>query len=125
MANQQHVYTEPSAQQARLDPTQFLEAGKKRMESMMDTQARFFDVLQDVNREWLERAQSEAGLAAEFWNKLAAVRSVPDAAIAYQDWASRRMQMFAEDGQRLLSDGQKFMEAGARLFANGGAVSGS
>lgn len=124
MANE-HAHIEPSAQPAGLDPTQFLEAGKKRVESMIDTQAKLLDVLQDVNREWLERAQSEAGLAAEFWNKLAAARSVPEAAVAYQDWASRRMQMFAEDGQRLLSDGQKFMEAGTRLFANGGAVSSS
>ena len=117
----EHTHAEMPAALAGLDPARFFETGKKRVEYMVEMQAKFLDTLQGVNREWLERAQSEAGLAAEFWNKLAVAKSVPEAAIAYQDWASRRIQMFAEDGQRVLSDGQKLVEAGSKLFGNGWA----
>jgi len=63
--------------------------------------------------------QSQAELASEFASKLTAARSIPDAMTACQDWTSRRFEMMAEDGQHLLADTQKFMEAGAHLFANG------
>jgi hypothetical protein len=101
------------------DPTEFFGTGTKFVEAAMDTQAKFFKTMQEVNQEWLDRAQAEASLAAEFMNKMTASRSAPDVTAACQEWAGRRMQMVAEDSQRLVSDSQKFMEAGAKIFGNG------
>jgi hypothetical protein len=44
---------------------------------------------------------------------------IPETATVCQEWASRCMEMAAEDTKRLLADGQKFVETGARLLSNG------
>jgi hypothetical protein len=43
---------------------------------------------------------------------------------AYQEWASRRFEMMAEDGKHLLADTQKLMEAATRLLPNGSLFKG-
>lgn len=117
--------------QARLDealkatplPNLFLpEIGglaKKRVEELAQFQSELLEQIQEVNRQWLDRMKSEATLASELANKLSSARSIPETATAYQKWASRRMEMAAEDAQRLLADGQKFAETGARLVSRG------
>jgi hypothetical protein len=64
------------------------------------------------------RVQSEANLASEFGSKLAAARSIPDAMIAGQEWATRRFEMMAED-RKHATDWQMFTETGARLLSKG------
>ena len=76
-------------------------------------------IMEEINRAWLTRAQSEVTLASELVGKLATSRSIPDAATACQECMSRQMEMLAEDSRRMLADGEKLMRAGARLFANG------
>jgi hypothetical protein len=39
-----------------------------------------------------------------------------------RDWATRYFQRLAEDGKQFADDTRKFMETGARLFANGPAA---
>ena len=99
-----------------LMPTEFAAMGKKRIEDFVNAQTEFLDALQETNREWFDRMQSEANLASEFASKLTAARSIPGAMTACQEWSSRRFEMMAEDGKHLLSDTQKFMETGAHLF---------
>ena len=99
--------------------TEFATMGKKRIEDFVNAQTEFLDTLQETNREWFDRMQSEANLTSEFASKLTAARSIPDAMTACQEWSSRRFEMMAEDGKHLLSDTQKFMETGAHLLANG------
>ena len=98
-----------------LMPTEFAGIGKKRVEEFVDAQTELFQKLQEMNRQWFDRAQSEANLASELASKLTAVRSIPEAMAAYQGWASRRFEMMAEDGKHLLADTQKFMEAATHL----------
>jgi hypothetical protein len=62
--------------------------------------------------------QSQAKLGSEFVAKLTAARSIPEVATAYQEWASRQMEMAAEDAKRIFADGQKLAETGARLLSN-------
>jgi hypothetical protein len=57
----------------------------------------------------------------EFTARLAVVRSIPEASTACQEWASRNMQLNAENAGHLLADRQKLMETGARLLSNGGS----
>jgi DNA topoisomerase VI subunit B len=107
-----------------LMPTEFAELGKKRIEEFVNTQKGLVEKLQEMNRQWFDRAQAEANLASELASKLTAARSIPDAMAAYQEWASRRFEMMAEDGKHLLADTQKFMEAATHLLPNASPIKG-
>lgn len=104
-----------------LFPAGLAELGQKRTEAIVAVQHDLFNEVQELNQHWLERAKSEAELTAEFVNTLTAARSVPESLTAWQQWTSRRMQMAAEDGQRVFADGFKLMETCACLFSNDGA----
>ncbi len=105
-------------------PPEFAEMGKKRVEEFVNTQTELLEKLQEMNRQWFDRAQSEANLASELTSKLTAARSIPDAMAAYQEWTSRRFEMMAEDGKHLLADTHKFTEAATRLLPNGSLIKG-
>jgi hypothetical protein len=62
---------------------------------------------------------AEASLASVFVSNLSSARSIPDAINAYQDWSSRRFEMMAEDGLRVLDETQKFMLTGERILRDG------
>jgi len=94
------------------------ELDKKQFEAALGTQKEFLGAIEEANMAWIARAQSEIALAYELAGKLAAARSIPDAAGACQECLTRQMQMFAEDGRRVLADGEKFMRAAARRLAN-------
>ena len=102
-----------------LFPAAFAQTGKQRVEDMIELQAEFFNYLQEMNRDWFARMQSEAVMASEFATKLAAARSFPETATVCQEWTNRRIELLAQDGQRLFADTKKIMEAGARVLANG------
>ena len=102
-----------------LIPPEFAAMGTKQLKDLAATQKEFLQEVQEANRNWLDRMQSEANLASEFATKLTAAHSIPETATVYQEWASRRMEMAAEDAKRLLADGQKFMETGTRLLSSG------
>jgi hypothetical protein len=121
---QKESHTEKSSSPL-LMPTEFAEMGKKRADEFVKTQTEFLEKLQEMNRQWFDRAQSEASLASEFTSKLTAARSIPEAMAAYQEWASRRFEMMAEDGKHLFADAQKFMEAATRLLPNATLIKGS
>jgi hypothetical protein len=93
------------------------EMGKKRIENFVDAQRELLNQLQETNRQWFDRMQSEAKVASDFANKVMAARSVPDAMTAYQEWANRQLEMTADDAKRLFTDGQKFLEASTRLLS--------
>jgi hypothetical protein len=59
------------------------------------------------------------GTEISFTKSLSAARSIPETAAVCQEWATKRMEMAAEDAKRLAADGQKFAETGARLLSSG------
>jgi hypothetical protein len=99
-------------------PRELAEMGRQRSEATVQTQNGYFDKLQEMNREWLARLQSEVDLTTDTSGKLTTARSLPEVTTAVQHWAGRRM-VFAEDGRRFIADSQKLIEIGARLFSNG------
>ena len=107
-----------------LIPIEFAEMGKKRIEEFVNVQTELLNEVQETNRQWFDRAQSEANLASEFASKLTAARSIPEAMATCQEWTTRRFEMMAEDGKHLLADAQKFMEAVARLMPKGSLING-
>ena len=119
-----HTERTGKASSINLIPTEFAEIGKKRIEEFVNMQTELLNELQETNRQWFDRAQSEANLASEFTSKLTAARSIPEAMATCQEWTSRRFEMMAEDGKHLLADTQKFMEAVARLMPKGSLING-
>ena len=104
---------------ANLIPAEFSATGKKHLDELVAMQAEQLEKLQEASRHWFDRVQSEATLTSEFAAKLTAARSIPEVATAYQDWASRHMEMAADDAKRIFADGQKLAETGARLLSHG------
>ncbi len=104
---------------ANLAPTELAAMSKKRIEELFNAHTALLETLEESNRQWFNRAASEANLASEFASKLTAARSIPDALTACQEWGSRRFELMTEDGKHLAADMQKIMETGARLLATG------
>jgi hypothetical protein len=90
--------------------------GAEQAERLGRFQAELFEKILEVNRHWLERVQSQATLTAEFATKITSARSFPEAATAYQEWASRQLKLAVEDASYAISTGQALMDMGARLF---------
>lgn len=111
--------------QSSLIPPGFAAMGKKRLEELVGIQTEQWEKVQEVNRHWIDRMQSEATLTSEFVAKVTAARSIPEVGTAYQEWASQHMVMAAEDAKRIFADGQKLAETGARLLSSGGQLNGS
>lgn len=107
-----------------LVPPEVAAMGKERVDEFVKVQKELLEKLQEMNRQWFGRWQSEVNVASEFASKLRTVRSIPDAAMVCQEWMSRRFDMMTDDGERLFADIQKFIEAGSRLMANGSRSGG-
>jgi uncharacterized damage-inducible protein DinB len=101
------------------DSGEFAAFGKKRIEKFVSVQTELLEGIQEANRHWMDRIQSEANLAAEYASKLSSTRSIPDAMAVSRDWSSQYLQRLAEDGKHLADDTRRFIETGARLFHNG------
>lgn len=94
----------------------FGEIGARSVTASLRLQKEMLGLLSEIGREWFERAASEAELAMQLPNKLTSARSVPDVFSSYQEWLSEWVNMFGEDGRRLISDGRKLIHAGVRCF---------
>jgi hypothetical protein len=57
--------------------------GVAQAERLSRFQAELVEKVQEVNRRWLERVQSEASLAAEFATRMTSARSFPDGAAIF------------------------------------------
>ena len=101
-----------------LMPADLAETGKKRMEDFLQAQNAFLETLQQANRQWLDRLQTEAAFVSEFSSKLSTTRSLPEAMSACQDYTKHWLKMMAEDGEHLFADSKALMETGARMMSN-------
>ena len=88
------------------------------------TGSEFFNTLQEMSRDWMERATAEVELGLKLSKKLTAAHSVPDAVTAYQEWLSEEMNARAEDARLLMSSGQRIMDASSRLLSSSGMRGG-
>jgi hypothetical protein len=103
----------------------FADTARPQVNTAINVQREFFETLGELNRAWFSRLQSHAILPCELAGKLAATRSMPDAARACQEFMSRQMEMLAEDGRRMVSDSERIVKLGARLMSNGSIGAGS
>ena len=104
---------------------EFAAMGQKRMEEFSHAQSDLFDQLQKANQKWLDRLQVEVKSASEFAAKLTAVRSIPDAVNACQEWGGQWFEMMTEDRKHLMDDYQKFAETVAGFLPTAWQSKGS
>ena len=90
------------------------------IDAMIDLQKQVLEYAAELNQVWTTRAQSESKLATDLAGKLAAARSIPEAASAWQECMQQQMQLNAEDARQLLDQNKRIMQVGAELFSNGG-----
>lgn len=97
-------------------PKELLAIGEKQMEAATELQKQMQAICEEASRYAADRVKTETDLAQALAEKLTAAKSPPEAAQAYQDWLTRRMHLFAEDGQRVASDTQKLLTMSARML---------
>jgi hypothetical protein len=78
-------------------------------------------LLSAANHRWVGRAAAELNLLAALGMAVTRAQSVPDAMQAYQDLVTERLEMVAEDGRRLVEDGEMLARAVARSMTPGRA----
>jgi hypothetical protein len=85
-------------------------------EELARTETELLEMFRKSNQEWSERLQAEMKLLSELGAKLNTARSIPEAAAAYQSYASQRIAMVSEDARHLFEDYQTLARTGARLW---------
>ena len=101
---------------AEMFTTQIGDMGKRSINAGLCMQTEMLDALQLIGRDWVACTTSEAELALNLPNRLAAARSMPEAITVYQQWLNEWLTMCSQDGRRLAADGQKFMTSGVRCL---------
>lgn len=102
------------------NPTAFAGFGKEQTEALMEMQRELSKLIEQANEDWLARVEVERNMATELTSKLSSAKSLPDAAKAYQEWMSRRLETMTRDSQKFFADSQKFVSSMNRLLSNSG-----
>jgi len=97
----------------------FKETESKIGNAAFQVQGEIFNTLREMSRDWMACATAEVELGLKLSTKLSAAHSAPDAMAAYQEWFSEEMGARAKDAHRIMSNGQKFMDASTRILSNG------
>jgi Phasin protein len=97
----------------------FLASQSKGVETVKEAQKQLLDTFEQFNRQQTARAKQEMELASEFAGKITSARSVPDVMNAYQNWISKRMALYVEDGRKLFEDSQRALNTTMKLFSLG------
>ena len=97
----------------------FLASQSKGVETVKEAQKQLLDTFEQFNRQQLARGKREMEFASEFAGKITSARSVPDVMNAYQNWISKRMALYVEDGRKLFEDSQRVLNTTMKLFSLG------
>jgi Phasin protein len=95
---------------------QLFELGKQQTDAILKMQKELLEEYEKASRAWLSRVKSEIALWSDLATNVTASHSVPEGLDACREFASQRMQMAVEDGQRLFDEGQKTMVAITKSF---------
>jgi hypothetical protein len=101
------------------ETTALLKTDKGQAEALSTLQKELMEAYEEAGRTWSERARTEVELWSELGKKLTETRSMPEAVQIYQQSLTRRMQMAAEDNQKLAADWQKLAQKFTRAMSPG------
>ena len=94
----------------------FLVSEAKRVETATEVQKQLLNTFEQFNQQQLVRAKQEVELASEFAGKMTSAGSVPDVMNACQNWISKRMALYVEDGRKLFEDSQRALNTTMKLL---------
>jgi hypothetical protein len=97
----------------------------KGAENLAAMQKEWLETLEHARHGWASHFEAEATLGSDFATKVTAAKAVPDAAAAYQEWMTGRMELLSKEWQKAVEDGQKFMNAFSTIAGNGKRPGGS
>ncbi len=84
--------------------------GQERTEAVIGLQKSILESCEHASRAWLDRMQAEVSLWSDLANKLNGTHSIPEAMDTYTKCVSKRMQMAAEDGRRMVEEAQQITQ---------------
>ncbi len=90
----------------------------KGVKAGLQMQTEMLGAFEEIGREWMACAASQAELAFELPTRLTDARTIPDAIEAYQAWLGEWLELRGEASRRLILDGQKIVNPGARYMAS-------
>jgi hypothetical protein len=82
-------------------------------------QKAWMEAAERANRDLVALFEAEAKLGSEFATKVREAKAVPDVVAAYQAWVAGRMELNSKEWQNAVEDGQKLVNACARMGGNG------
>ena len=101
---------------------QIADTQKKVGDVTLQAQDEFTKTVQEMSQTIMSRARAEIELGAKLTARLSEARSFPDVVSAYQEWLNKVMVARSEDAHQFMTNWQKFMTEGTRLFSNGGSI---
>ncbi|HSV23336.1 MAG TPA: hypothetical protein VLJ17_09940 [Xanthobacteraceae bacterium] len=72
-----------------------------------------------ADRAWVAYLNEEATVTSNFANNVMATRSISNAAAAYQERVTQRMELLSKQARDALDEIQGFTKAGSNILANG------
>lgn len=91
--------------------------GMQQADALKAMQHEFSALFEEAKRAYTDRIETEQKLTADLIANLSHAKTVVDGAKVYQDWVAAHLQLWAEDGRRMVSDAQKFCAASSRLMS--------
>ena len=92
------------------------QAGQTAASFIFGSQKLMLEEMVFAGNEWFERAQTEMHLFSEFASKMAAVHSVRDFRIMYEECGKHQIEFIHCDCDRLFKNGERVIEATSKLF---------
>ena len=102
-----------------LVPPDFGTMCTKGMENLGALQREWLETVERTKRDWFVRLETEGKLGSDFTTRVAAAKAIPDVVAAYQEWIARRIELTSTEWRKAVQDGQKFVNACARVAGNG------
>ena len=97
----------------------FIAMGQGLPEATAALQKELLESYGRIGRAWLDRVQSEVTLWSDVSRRLSSTSSPSEAVETYTKLVSQRMQMAAEDAQRLFNESQEIMQKIGRALSMG------
>jgi hypothetical protein len=102
---------------ASLPFTAFFSTTQERAEDFRELQESIGKVLQDTGMRWFAHLRQEAERSTRLSRALVTARSYPEAAVAWQAWASEEIETISQDGKEMMDNGMRIAEATARFMS--------
>jgi hypothetical protein len=99
---------------------EFNKLGMQQADALKAMQNEFSALFEETKRAYADRIETEQKLTAELISNLSQAKTISDGAKLYQDWVAKHLQLWTEDGRRMMSDSQKFFAAASRLMSGQG-----